>query len=652
MHFDSLCCDHRFCFVLRRRSIRPKSVGALVLLGSLAVAFSGCSSGPKLPEKGSKAYTDVVSSFYIGLAALQVGDDVHAESQLSEITRLVPTEPAGWANWGVLALRQRNYDLAAQRLEHARDLAPQNDQIYDLLGILEGDRGHSAESIADLRKATDLNPKNLRAAYALAEEIERQGGANSETEFQQVMQKILTAQPDNLAALLELSRVAAKRGDANTLKSAVAQITARSSAWPSEVQQQLATVQTAAAGTDLRAAATRTTFLRNVLMRVPEYRESLSVIKAPAGEEAQPFTHFLRLEPPIFKPAPPDLALRFASQPIEDASKGQWDWIGAVQLDSAGAPVIAEANGREVHLATGATLPFPGGASSIPPLPEGVLQVDFNYDFKTDLVLAGAGGVRLFRQDAPSAFTDVTTQTKLPKSVTDARYTGAWAVDIEADGDLDIVLGASTGLPVVLRNNGDDTFLPIHPFTGISGVRGFAWADLDGDGNPDAAIIDGTGHLHVFMNERQGQFRERALPAGSPLVKAIAVADANNDGVLDLLAVQADGAIVRISDKNDGESWDTAEIARVPDAANNLAGDVRLRVADLDNNGALDLILAPTAQVPDSKAAGAMIWLGNGDGHFTLLDHSAGPALVFDVADLNGDGRLDLLGLSAAGEPV
>jgi hypothetical protein len=40
--------------------------------------------------------------------------------------------------------------------------------------------------------------------------------------------------------------------------------------------------------------------------------------------------------------------------------------------------------------------------------PEGVLQVDFNYDFKTDLVLAGAGGVRLFRQDSSSVFTDVT----------------------------------------------------------------------------------------------------------------------------------------------------------------------------------------------------------------------------------------------------
>ena len=229
---------------------------------------------------------------------------------------------------------------------------------------LKADRGHSAEAIADLRKAVDLNPKNLRAAYALAEEIERQGDANSEAEFQQVIQKILAAQPDNLAALLELSRVAAKRGDAATLKSAVAQISARSSAWPPEVQQQLATVQAAAAGTDLRAAATRTTFLRNVLMRVPEYRQSLSVIKAPAGEEARPFTHFVRMESPVFKPAPADTAIQFRAQPVANAGNGHWNWIGAIQLGSAGVPVIAEANGREVHLSTGATLPFPGGPSS------------------------------------------------------------------------------------------------------------------------------------------------------------------------------------------------------------------------------------------------------------------------------------------------
>jgi tetratricopeptide (TPR) repeat protein len=651
MWIDSLPCGRRAFALGDARSVHFRRVASLLLLGSLVVGFLGCNSRPRLPEKGSKKYTDVVSAFYIGLAALQVGDDVHAESKLSEVTQLVPTEPAGWANWGVLALRQRNYDLAAQRLERARALAPRNDQIYDLLGIVEGDRGRSAEAILDLRKAAELNPKNLRAAYALAEEIERQGDANSAAEFQQVMQKILATQPDNLAALLDLSRVAAKRGDAGTLKSAVADISARSSSWPPEVRQQLARVQAASAGTDLHGAATQTTFLRNVLMRVPEYRQSLSIIKAPAGEEAQPLIHFVRLESPVFKPAPADAALKFEAQPMADVGDRHWNWIGAIQLGSAGAPAVAEADGRELHLSTGATLPFPGGPSAIPPLPDGVLQVDFNYDFKTDLVLAGAAGVRLFRQDSPSAFTDVTAQTKLPKSVTNASYTGAWAVDIEADGDLDVVLGARAGIPLVLRNNGDGTFLPIHPFGGISGMRGFAWADFDGDGNPDAAIVDGSSRLHIFMNERQGQFRERALPAGWPPVKAIAVADANNDGVLDLIAVQADGAIIRISDRNEGESWETAEIARVPEGGD-LAGDVRLRVADLDNNGAFDLIYSPVSLLSAKTSNRTLIWLGDALGKFVLLKEATSPLLVFDVADLRGNGRLDLVGLSPSGTPV
>jgi hypothetical protein len=358
----------------------------------------------------------------------------------------------------------------------------------------------------------------------------------------------------------------------------------------------------------------------------------------------------MKLESPAFRPASPDLSLKFTAQPVSNAGDHDWNWIGAIQLGSAGAPVIAEANGREVHLSTGATLPFPGGPSATPPLREGILQVDFNYDFKTDLVLAGSGGVHFFRQDSPSAFTDVTAQTKLPKAIIAGHYSGAWAVDIEADGDLDIVLGANEGLPLVLRNNGDNTFLAIHPFPGIAGVHGFAWADLDGDGNPDAAIIDGAGKLHVFMNERQGQFRERPLPANLSRTKAIAVADTDNDGTIDLLAVQDDGAILRISDKNEGESWDTAEIARVPDAANTLANEPRLYVADLDNNGALDLFLASTQQ--GTKTAGAFIWLGDENGKFVLLDHPAQPALVFDAADLNGDGRIDLLGLSAKGEPI
>jgi len=630
-----------------RKSVRH--VALILSLGMMLITFSSCNSRVKFPATGSKEYKDAVSAFYVGLSALQVGDDVHAEAKLSELTQMVPGEPSGWANWGILALRQRNYDTAAQRLEKSRDLDPKNDQIYNLLGILESQRGNSAAALTDFQKASELNPQNLRALYSLAEETERQGGANSDSDYQGLLQKILAAQLGNLAASLELSRIAAKRGDAETLKSALSHLASRSSTWPAEAQKQLAAVQSAVSGNDLRTAATQTTFLRNVLMRDPDYRHSLRVIKAAPGDEAEPFTHFLLMPTPAFRPAPADTALTFNPQPLAQFAGERWSWVGGVSLGSTGAPVVAVANGHEVRLASGAKFPFPGGASGESPLPDGIVPVDFNYDFKTDLVLAGAGGVRFMRQDDPAKVSDVTAQTKLPKSVTGAAYTGAWAVDIEADGDLDIVLGAKSGVPTVLRNNGDGTFLPIHPFAEISGVLEFAWADLDGDGNPDAAIIDGAGRLHVFMNERQGQFRERALPGDFASVKALAVADANNDGNLDLFAVRSDGTITRISDKNDGQNWETAEIARVPDAARNLAGEVRLRVADLDNNGALDLVLCPTGK---SEARGALIWLGDDKGGFTLLDHALGPPQVFGAADLKGNGRLDLLGLTADGQAI
>jgi tetratricopeptide (TPR) repeat protein len=624
-----------------------------VLCAVLCFSSFACRSSDKLPAKSSQKYAQAVSDFYVGLGALQVGDDIHAESKLSGLTLLVPGEPAGWADWGVLALRQRKLDVAAQRLEHARSLASENDQIYQLLGYMESSRGNSASAIADWRKAVEINPANYRAAYQLAEEVERQGDANSDAEYRQLLAKILAAQPGNLAAQLEVGRVAAKDGDAATLRAVLGQITARSQNWPAEIKAQLAALQNAADSSNPKTAATRTTFLRNSLMRVPEFRESLAVLKAPAGEEAEPITHFLRLAPPDFTPAPADTALAFAITPVAIGGATSWSWIGAVALGSAGAPVLALASGREVLLASGAKFPFPGGPLGVSPLPEGILQIDFNYDFKTDLVLAGAGGLRLMRQDAPEKFTDVTAAAKLPKGVVNSSYTGAWAFDLEADGDLDIVLGAKDGPPRVLRNNGDDTFTVIEPFPGISGVRAFAWADFDADGNADAAIVDGVGKLHIFHNERQAQFRQVALPADLSSVKAIAAADANNNGVLDLLAVESSGAIVSVSfNAGGGENglWAVKPLVQIPNATAALAGEARLAVADLDNNGAFDLILSSVG--PGPAASAPLIWLGDATAKYTLLDHGAGASTIFDVADLAGDGRLVLVGFDAKGQAV
>src|SRR5262249_57666061 len=98
-------------------------------------------------------------------------------------------------------------------------------------------------------------------------------------------------------------------------------------------------------------------------------------------------------------------------------------------------------------------------------------------------------------------------------------------------------------------------------FAEIGGLRQFAWADLDGDGVPDAVLLDATGRMHIFINERQGQFREHALPASLASIKAIAVMDADNNGLLDVLAVQSDGALVRVSFNENKQTWCNDEVA-------------------------------------------------------------------------------------------
>ncbi len=486
----------------------------------------------------------------------------------------------------------------------------------------------------------------------MAEETERQGDANSDEEFQKLMQQIVDAQPNNVAALLELGRVAAKRGDIATLKRVVDSIRGESQSWPPEVQQQFEALQSAALGPEPRTAALRTTYLRNVLMRLPAFRKDLAAFKPQPGDEAQPFTRFLRMETPKFTPAPADTAMHFEAEPLPDPDKTRWTWISAISLGDAGTPTIVEANGSEVWLASGAKFSFPGGAAHESPSPEGIVPVDFNYDFKTDLVLVGAGGVKFYRQDSPSTFTDVTSSTKLPVAVLNGRYTGGWAVDIEADGDLDIVLGSQTGEPTVLRNNGDGTFTKTSAFSGIAGVRGFAWADLNGDGNPDATFIDGANHLRVFANQRTGKFSEVSLPADIGQVKAIAVADASHRGVLDLIAVQSDGAVIRMAERLDASGWDSTEIAQVPDASTYLADEVRLHAVDLDNNGAIDLLLGRVAGTETSNLPGALLWLGDDQGKYIAARKIMAPAKIFAAADFSSEGRFDLLGLGSDGQPI
>jgi Tfp pilus assembly protein PilF len=605
-----------------------------------AAGFVACRRAD-LPAKDSPQYTNAVRAFYVGLSALQVGDDVRAEAKLKEATTLAPDEPAAWADLGLLYMRQRQFDPAAANLEKARQLAPENASLYVLLGQLESARGRQAEAVKHFRRAVELDARNLKALYALSREVGREGEGGEEEELR-LLQQILEVEPRNLSVRLDVARLAAKRGEAALFGRMLAGFEADASAWPPEAREQLNAVRAAVTGGNPRAAAPRVQFLRNVLVRLPEYRQSRLAVEDPPEILSEPFTRFITLESPSPAPAPPDEALTFNAEPPQEFGAGSWAWSGAVSLTGEGAPALVYADGRGVQLAGGVKLAFPGGASA--PAPNGVAALDFNYDFKTDLALAGEGGFRLYRQENAASFVDVTGEAKLPAGLTDAPYAGAWPADIEADGDLDLVLASKDGAPTVLRNNGDGSFAVQRPFEGVTALRDFAWADLDGDGDPDAALLDARGQLFIFNNERTGQFRARPAPQDLTPNVAVGVADVNRDGQFDLLLLGG-GVFTRVSDQNEGAGWDVAEVMRGGAPLMGLVpGGVKLSAADLDNNGGIDLLV--------SAATGARAWLSDAAGTFKPLNL---PEVIADsrsvsASDADGDGRLDLVGVRRDGQ--
>jgi Flp pilus assembly protein TadD len=600
---------------------------------------AACSSHSGLPDVASPQYADLVRAFYVGVAGLQTGADDAARQNLTRAMQIAPGEPAAFADLGILSLRQQDFDSAFKNADQARTLLPDNSRIEQLLGTIESKRGKPPEAIAHFKKAVSLDGGNVKALYALAEETERQGEATSNADAGKLFAQVVTKRPSNVAAQLEVARLAGRTGDGAALKDVVGKLTGESAAWPEEAKKQITALQQSAGG-NARAAALQAVFLRNTLARVGQYRQDLNDVKDPADLVGDPFTTLLRLPSPTSEPAVADLAVKFDAGTLPGAASAAGAlWIGAIPLDDKAKPAIIRADAASVQIGDGAKLPFPGGkATSLGR--NAILGADLNYDFKTDLIFAGAAGVRIFQQNDTAGFSDITPKAKIPANVANAAYTGASAFDVDLDGDLDIVLTADAGAPAVLRNNGDGTFGVLTPFDGVTGLKAFATTDIDADGDPDVALIDGAGKLHVFSNQRLGQYRARALPAAlDGQFEAVIAADINADGAVDFVLLRSDGSIFRLSDKDGGSAWDFAEIARA-----SSVHSPALIAADLDNNGKVDLLTGDgEVFLGGPKADGAK--------EFTRLSSTTG-IISFAVADLNSDGRLDIVGLSPASAPA
>lgn len=626
-----------------------------------------------LPEPGSPTYMEYLRAFRAGVAASDSDKTwKEARAYLDRAIDLIPQEPAGWANRGLLAVRQHEMDAAAKYLHEAHKLAPDSGAIEAMLGQLAWQERNIPATIGHLRKALEQNPRDVGALYTLAEALDESNEPNAATQELETLNRVLAIQPNNLHVLMKRVELAHNLKDQAAFDDTLKRLDRLAPTWRKDAQTALAKLHKAVKDSpgDVEPAIM---LLRNVLQGERSYARGTATLRQTPDKLGLPLVHFLRLKQPPLTPAPPDRDLAFTVGPWAGATggmdKSRWDALRLVwrvtdlqrtplvQAASNGGvyplearmlqPTTVLANGREVRrTGSGDSIPFPGGAAATPPTTAGVLALDWDNDLRMDLLLAGAGGLRFLHQEPDGSFTDVTAKTGLPAKVRDDDYYGAWAADIEMDGDLDVILARRSGGLLVLRDNGDGNFTPqeIAAFASITPVRDFVWADLDNDGTPDAVFLDADGKLHVFANERLSQFKAWPLPndVAAKQFVAVTAADVDDDGVFDLVALRSDGAILRISDQDHRSAWKTAELARIKEWQDASPGSVTLFVDDLDNNGAPDLIVAGPHE--------AHLFVADASFRFEELPRTV-PLRVLALQHLNDDGRLDLLGLSKDGQP-
>ncbi len=309
----------------------------------------------------------------------------------------------------------------------------------------------------------------------------------------------------------------------------------------------------------------------------------------------------------------------------------------------------------------------------------------FDYDGDDDLdlavvsdthgrSLAGQNTITLYEYDA-GVYSDVTAAAGLPASLLtvpginqDAHAGGVSAGDLDADGDLDLVVVAWQERTHVFLNDGDGTFTSAGPASGIDIGETTRWQAMVVDLNDDA-LADvllsydfGANELFVCTTANGGGgvpvFSDAAPAAGIDTAfneMGIAAGDPDNDGDLDFYMTNIFGTDPssgasehNVLFRNDSTPGGIA-FAEVAQAAGVDEGGIGwgCSFADFNNDGWEDL--AEANVVEPVNAAPIKLWENDGPGlTFTDVSASSGfatfdPCTSLAAFDMEGDGDLDVV---------
>jgi hypothetical protein len=272
----------------------------------------------------------------------------------------------------------------------------------------------------------------------------------------------------------------------------------------------------------------------------------------------------------------------------------------------------------------------------------GIASGDFNGDGKPDFVRGNAGnsgaGVTVF-----IANPDGTMQTGVNYDTASFNYVGTG--DFNADRNQDVVAVDASGNVDWFPGNGDGTFKAAQPFPALAGpAEGLVVGDFDQANGPDVAVT-GSARVAVLLNNGSGGFQAAASYGITSDGVAIATADLDNDGNLDLVLPQANSSLVSIL-----MGTSKGAFKALKDVDLGFSFPQAIVIGDLNGDGIKDLAVT----IDDFSASmGIAVALGNGNGAFqagtlyasTTLKSPIGPPFPggVQILDLDGDGNMDLI---------
>jgi hypothetical protein len=187
-------------------------------------------------------------------------------------------------------------------------------------------------------------------------------------------------------------------------------------------------------------------------------------------------------------------------------------------------------------------------------------------------------------------------------------------------------------------------------------AQSVAVADVNGDGKPDLVVANecvdsdcSSGSVGVLLANGDGTFQPAVTyGSGGDQPRSVAVADVNGDGKPDLLVANCTSTSGCLSPGIVGVLLGNGDGTFQPVVTYGSGADWALfvAVADVNGDGKPDLLIANQCFSTSNCTGAVGVLLGNGDGTFqTAVAYGSGGnnGMSVAVADVNGDGKPDLL---------